>query len=109
MPKARIPQQSKSQAKHNLALGVVRNLDATNISADKYADGPADAMFNIDMFGKPLTHRSAMNDPSRRASFIIADEEEWTRLLGPTYACMDAIPKNEIPHDRFRDVTYYNP
>jgi len=31
MPKARIPQQSKSQAKHNLALGVVRNLDATNI------------------------------------------------------------------------------
>ena len=38
-PKAQLPQQSKSQAKHNLALGVVRNLDATTISADKYTDG----------------------------------------------------------------------
>ena len=50
-----------------------------------------------------------MNDPLRRARFIIADEEEWTRLLGPTYACMDAISKNEVPSDRFRDVPYYNP
>ena len=80
--------QSKSQARRDVALGVVRNLDATTISADKYAEGPADAMFNIDMFGKPLTHRSAMNDPQRRASFIIADEDEWTRLLGRTNLCV---------------------
>ena len=108
-PRAQLPPLSKTQARQR-ALGVVRNLDASNISSDKYEDnGPPDDMFNIDMHGNPLTHRSAMKDEARRATFMIADEDEWTRLLGPTYKCMDAIHKHEVPADRFRDVTYYNP
>jgi hypothetical protein len=63
-------------------------------------------VLNLDSSGRPLTYSSAKRGPDKD-NWTLAELEEITRLI--LSSTLFPILHSAIPHDRRRDVVYYNP
>jgi len=63
-------------------------------------------VLNLDSSGRPLTYSSAKRGPDKD-NWTLAELEEITRLI--LSGTLFPILHSAIPHDRRRDIVYYNP
>jgi hypothetical protein len=63
-------------------------------------------VLNLDSSGRPLTYSSAKRGPDKD-NWTLAELEEITRLI--LSGTLFPILHSAIPHDRLRDIVYYNP
>jgi hypothetical protein len=78
----------------------------SNPDPDTPEPGHNTLVLNLDSSGRPLTYSSAKRGPDKE-NWTLAELEEITRLI--LSGTLFPILHSAIPHDRLRDVVYYNP